>query len=144
MIEQLFQAARAPFITVRDGRLHLNGAAHEQLTVQIHDVRPVRKLFVDRRLECYSLDCRTGKAGRFCELCPERRPCSRRLQLRLVCRDAEEPTPAILEIPKYSFAAFDRLLEEVGGIEKLADVLVTVAAVRTESGWTNLDFQLLF
>jgi len=144
MIEQLLHTGRAPFIAVRDGQMHVGGGAYTELTVQIHEARAVRKLFAGRRLQCYSLDCRTGKNGRFCELCPQRRDCSRRLQLRLVYREADEDNPAILEVPRYSFRAFDRLLKEVGGVEALPGVLVVISTVRTESGWTNLDFQALF
>lgn len=144
MIEQLFHTERAPFITVRDGQLHVRNAAYTDLTVQIHEIRPVRKLFVDRRLQCWSLDCRTGSNGSFCELCQDRRSCSRRLQLRLIYQDAGQDNPAILEVPKYSFHAFDRFLEKVGGIDKLTGVMAVISAVRCSNGWTNLEFNMLF
>jgi hypothetical protein len=144
MIEQLLHAGRAPFITVRDGRLHVDGTAYTDLTVQIHEVRPVRKLFVERKLKCVSENCRTGKNGRFCELCPDRRACSRRLQLRLLYRDEDRDSPAILEVPSYSFRTFDRLLEKTGGLDRLQETLVVVSAVRAENGWTNLQFDVLF
>lgn len=144
MIEQLLDTGRAPFITVRDGQMHVGGRACTELTVQIHEARAVRKLFAGRRLQCYSLDCRTGKNGRFCELCPQRRDCSRRLQLRLVYREEEEDRPAILEVSKFSFRAFDRLLQQIGDVDRLPEALVVISTVRTESGWTNLDFRVLF
>ncbi len=144
MIEKLFNQKRAPFITVRDGQLHIGGSTFTELTVQIQSVQPVHKLFKERRLKCWSLDCTTGKDGHFCEFCSERSACSRRLQLRLLYRIEQQNHPAILEVPKYSFRAFDRMLEKVGGVEKLPEVLVQITTVRAESGWTNLDFQALF
>lgn len=144
MIEKLFKQNRAPFITVRDGQLHVGDNAFTELTVQIQSAQPVRKLFAQHRLKCYSLDCTTGKDGQFCELCSERNACSRRLQLRLVYRIEEQDNPAILEVPRFSFRAFDRMLEHIGGIDKLPDTLVKITTVRTESGWTNLDFEALF
>jgi len=144
MIEQLFQTSRAPFIVVRDGQLHVDGAAHAQLTVQIHEIAPVRKLFVQRRLECYSLDCQTGKKGQFCELCPDRRRCGQRLQLRLVWTDAGQSRPAILEVPKPGFHAFDELLRQAGSVEDLLKALVEVTASQTPDGRTELQFRLLF
>ncbi len=144
MIEKLFTQSRAPFITVRDGRLHIGESAYSELTVQIQEVSPVRKLFAARRLKCYSLDARVGKDGQFCELCGERGACSRRVQLRLNCRIGEQDQPAILEVPTFSFRAFDRLLEDIGGIEKLPDTLVEISPVRSENGWTNLQFRALF
>lgn len=144
MIEKLFSQSRAPFITVRDGRFHIGDEVYSELTVQIRDARPVRKLFAARRLKCYSLDARVGKDGQFCELCTERKACSRRLQLRLVYRIEEQDNPAILEVPTFSFRAFDRMLENIGGIDKLPDTLVQITTVRTENGWTNLGFRALF
>jgi hypothetical protein len=145
MIEQLFQRTRAPFIVVRDGQLHVDGCAYTQLTVQIHDVLPVRKLFRDRTLQCYSLDCEKGNNGRFCELCPERRGCGRRLQLRLVYRDRDENDhPAILEITPPSFPAFERCCEQLGDINEWTDLLLLIKTVRTENGWTKLRFKPLF
>ena len=134
MIEKLFSQSRAPFITVRDGKLHIGDSAFSELTVRIQEVSPVRKLFAARRLKCYSLDARTGKDGQFCELCSERSACSRRLQLRLTCRIREQDKPAILEVPTFSFRAFNRLLEDIGGIEKLPDTLVEISPVRAENG----------
>jgi hypothetical protein len=145
MIEQLFQSTRAPFIVVRDGQLHVNGCHFSQLTVQIHDVLPVRKLFRDRALKCYSLDCRKGNNGQFCELCPERRRCRRRLQLRLVYRDSDgNDHPAILEITPPCFPAFDRCCEQIGDMSRLPKILVLVKPTRKENGWTNLCFEPLF
>jgi len=144
MIEKLLQTGRAPFITVRDGQLHIGADAFAKIEVCIHEVRPVRKFFDGRRLVCYSLDCRTGKHGRFCEMCPDRQACSRRLQLRLLYNSGDREEPAILELPKHSFRAFDELLQQVGDIQRLHDVLVAVSAVQTASGWTNLEFQMIF
>ena len=144
MIEKLFEPERAPFVAVRDGRLHVGERAYDELAVQIHEVLPVRKRFVNRRLECYSLDCRQGRNGRLCELCAERRGCSRRLQLRLAYRDGEVERPAILEIPVYSFKAFDAFLAQVGAVDRLPDILTVVTPVKTRAGWTNLEFKALF
>ena len=144
MIEQLLQTGRAPFIAVRDGRLHIGADAFDKLEVFIHEIRPVRKLFDGRRLACYSLDCRTGKNGRFCEICPDRSECTRRLQLRLLYIRGERQEPAILELPKHSFRAFDELLQQVGDIRQLPEIMVAVNAVQTATGWTNLEFQKLF
>lgn len=144
MIEQLFETSRAPFVTVRDGHLHVQGRAYAQLTVQIHEILPVRKLFVQRKLQCYSLDCRTGKAGQLCELCAERRHCHRRLQLRLAYRDGDQDQPAILELPGHCFSAFDQCLEQIGDIQQLPTALVLIKPIESETGWTTLHFQLLF
>ncbi len=144
MSEKLFSQSRPPFIAVRDGKLRIGDDAFRELTVRIQEARPVRKLFAARRVKCYSLDARTGKDGQFCELCSQRGVCSRRLQLRLACRIGEQDHPAILEVPTFSFRAFDRMLEDIGGIDKLSCTLVRITAVRTENGWTNLDFRALF
>jgi len=144
MIEQLFQTPRAPFITLRDGQLHVGPQAYGEMTVRIVEVQPVRKLFTGRRLECFSLDCRTGKAGRLCELCAERRRCHQRLQLRLLYHDQDQDHPAILDLPRHSFQALDQCLAQIGGLERLPTVLLLLKPVATETGWTTLQFHLLF
>ena len=144
MIEQLSHTARAPFITVRDGCLQVGDSAYAELTVQVHEARPIRKLFIARRVQCHSADGRTGKGGIFCELCPDRDRCSQRLQLRLVYRDGEHDRPAILELSKHSFRAFDQCLEQIGDIQELPKVLVRISAIQPDNGWTTLFFEPLF
>lgn len=144
MIEQLLRTGRAPFVAVRDGQLHIEADAFDRLDVRIHEIRPVRKLFDGRRLVCYSLDCRTGSRGAFCEMCPDRRACSRRLQLRLLYTHDHREDPAILELSKHSFRAFDELLRQIGDMRQLPDILVAISAVQTATGWTNLEFQKIF
>ncbi len=144
MIEQLFHTARAPFITVRDGCLHVGDSAYTELTVQVHEARAIRKLFIARRVKCHSPDGRTGKSGIFCELCPDRDHCSQRLQLRLVYRDGEQDRPAILELSKHSFRAFDQCLEQIGDIHQLPNVLLRISASQAQTGWTTLQFEPLF
>jgi len=144
MIEQLLKIGRAPFIAVRDGQLHIGSDAFDRLEVHIHEIRPVRKLFEKRRLVCYSLDCRTGKNGLFCEICLNRRTCSRRIQLRVLYTHDNQQNPAILELSKHSFRAFDELLGQIDDIQQLPNIMITVRAVRTASGWTNLEFQKNF
>lgn len=144
MIEQFFETSRAPFITIRDAHLHVGARTYAELTAQVHEIRPVRKLFVGRTLQCYSLDCRTGKTGQFCELCAQRQRCSQRLQLRLVYRDGDQDEPAILELPRHSFDAFDQCLEQIGDLQRLPEVLILIKPVESETGRTTLQFQLLF
>ena len=144
MIEQLFHTARAPFITVRDGSLHVGDSAYAELIVQVHETRPIRKLFNGRKVTCHSPDCRTAKNGTFCELCADRTRCSQRLQLPLVYRHGDEDHPAILELSHHSFRAFDQCLEQIGDIRKLPTVLLRIAAVQHDNGWTTLKFEPLF
>jgi hypothetical protein len=140
MIEQLFRQARAPFIVVRNQLLHIGDREYKQLKVYIHELTPVRKLFNEGKLQCYSLDCRTAKNGRLCELCPDRHHCSRRLQLRLAYLDADQQKPAILEMHRNWFAAFDNLLESVPTIDDLPHIPLTIIPV-LHNGHTDLEFQ---
>lgn len=144
MIEQLFHTARAPFVTVHDGSLHIGDSAYTELIVQVHEARPIRKLFSGRKVRCHSPDGRTGKTGTFCELCADRDRCSQRLQLRLVYRDRNDDQPAILELSRHSFRSFDHCLEQIGDIQKLPAVLLRISAVQAQNGWTTLKFEPLF
>jgi len=140
MIEQLFRRARAPFIVVRNSHLYVDNKAYEQLKVYIHEVTPVRKLFNGGKLQCYSLDCRTAKNGQLCELCPDRHRCSRRVQLRLAYLDGNQQKPAILEMHRHWFVAFDNLLESVGSTDDLSKIQLTIRTI-LHNGHTDLEFQ---
>ncbi len=142
MIEQLFRQTRAPFVIVRNSHLHIGDQKYEPLKVYIHEVTPVRKLFNDGKLQCYSLDCRTAKNGQLCELCPNRHQCSRRVQLRLAYLDGGQQKPAILEIHRNWFAAFDKLLKSMPSIDDLPHIPLTITSV-LRNGHTILEFQRL-
>jgi hypothetical protein len=139
MIEQFFRPARPPFILVRHRRLYIGDQEYEQLNVCIHEITPVRKLFVAGKLQCYSLDCRTAKNGRLCELCSDRHRCSRRLQLRLAYGEGQHQKPAILEIHRYWFDAFDKFLKSIDLIDNLPKITVTIKPEQN-NGRTNLEF----
>lgn len=139
MIEQFFRQARPPFILVREHCLYIRDQQYEQLNVCIHEITPVRKLFDSGKIQCYSLDCKTAKNGKICELCSDRHRCSRRLQLRLAYLDGQKQRPAILEIHRNWFAAFDKLLKSVGPIENLPKISMTIKPIQN-NGRTNLEF----
>ena len=141
MIEQLFRQTRAPFVFVRNQHLHIGDQAYEQLKVYIHEVNPVRKLFKDGRLKCYSLDSRTAKNGQLCELCSDRHQCSRRVQLRLAYLDGAQQKPAILEIHRNWFAAFDNLIKSIGKVDHLSSIPLTIKPLLRD-GHTDLDFHV--
>ena len=124
--------------------MHIGDQSVPELDVQISEVQPVRKLFVGRSLQCYSLDCRTGKNSQLCEVCSNRLRCRQRLQLRLVYNDGERDQPAILELASHSFSAFDQCLEEIGSLEVLPQAIITIKPVLNEDGWTTFHFQLRF
>lgn len=140
MIEELFRQTRAPFIVVRNSHMHIGDQVYEQLKVCIHEVTPVRKLFNDGKLQCYSLDCHTAKNGKICELCSDRHRCSRRVQLRLAYLDGDQQKPAILEIHRNWFAAFDNLIKSIGAIDDLPNIPLTIKPV-LRNGHTDLEFQ---
>jgi len=140
MIEQFFRQARPPFILVRDCHLYIDDQQYEQLNVTIHEITPIRKLFVNRKIQCYSLDCRTARNGQLCELCNNRHRCSRRLQLRLAYMQGQKQMPAILEIHRNWFPAFDLLIKSVGPIENLPKITLTIKPVKN-NGRINLEFQ---
>ena len=142
-VDSLFARHRAPFITIRDGHFHVGPKAFTQLVVLLSEVKPVRKFFDHRILKCYSLDCRTGKDGRLCELCSDRRACSRRLQLRLAYTDHGQRHPAILELPQHSFHAFDALLRQVGDMDHLLNVPIGIKPIDGPDGRSTLEFELL-
>jgi hypothetical protein len=100
----------------------------------------VRKLFGNGELLCYSLDCRKAKNGQLCELCADRHRCSRRVQLRLAYLDDGLPRPAILELHRYWFAAFDRVADKLAPDENLAELPLRIQVVSGLQGRQMLEF----
>gem|GEM_PF-1164218 len=143
-VGDLFARHRAPFIIVRDCQFHIGTESYHQLTVFIHEIRPVRKFFEKRTLKCYSLNCRTGKRGQLCELCVDRHRCSRRLQLRLAYAKDRSTRPAILEVPEHSFHAVDDLLREAGTTDDILHVPIGIKVIESAAGRPSLDFEMLF
>ncbi|MBC8426103.1 hypothetical protein H8E07_18475 [bacterium] len=144
MIRELFQDAEPVYVAVRAGTLVINDLPQDKLQVSIQDILPVRKLFRDRKLACFSTNGRTGKNGRYCALCQDRYRCRQRIRLMMLVHNLDsDPTPAVLEIAPPSFDALDELLERVPRVE-LADTLVTVAIDRTVTNATVLQFSPVF
>jgi len=140
MIAELFQTAKPLYISIQDGDFFLNDQHRDLLEVKIHDMIPVRKLFRDRQLECYSLDNTTGKAGQYCALCRNRYRCRQRLRLMLLVYNVTpDPLPAVLEISPASFDSLDALIQNVGQ-NQLPNTLVIIRIAGTVGNRLTLEF----
>jgi len=144
MIAEMFKAAEPLYVAVREGEFRVGDQYYKLLEVSIQDVLPVRKLFLESRLVCFSFDNRTGKNGTYCALCPNRFRCRRRIRLMILIHNVDsEPLPAVLEISPASFDALEQLINEVGH-EKLPNTLVLIQLSGTVGNRPTMDFKPLF
>lgn len=144
-ISQLLADAdqRPQFISLKSGQLEFSDRRCDELLVRIQQLVVVRKRFVGRQLDCYSLDLRQGSKGTYCSLCPLRRDCHKRLRLLLLVIDEEQEQPAILEINYRSFDSLDQLIERVGR-DQLPDTLVHISPAAASAGAHTIAFRELF
>lgn len=134
---------RPAFITLKAGHFLLAERRDDQLMVRILEFFVVRKRFVDRHLDCYSLDLRRGSKGTYCGFCPVRQHCQKRLRMLLLVIDDDQEQPAILEINYLSFDSLEDLVERVGR-DNLAKTLVRLSVVDGVNGRYAVDFRELF
>ncbi|OVE78459.1 hypothetical protein BVX99_00025, partial [bacterium F16] len=59
------------FVAVKGERFAFDGNEHATLRVMIQKIQPVRKLFKNGELICYSMDGRISTHGKYCLFCDD-------------------------------------------------------------------------
>ena len=138
-----FKEAKASYIAVNHDGFELDGKQYGQLECSIKQITPVRKLFKDKKIECYSNDAERGKNGAYCAVCAKRMNCRQRIRLMLLVNTgAEEQVPALLEINNNSFGELQKMLEPLKQ-EELADLLIVIGVEKQEK-YLQIQFKTLF
>ena len=138
-----FEDTKAAYISVNNAGFLVNGKIFQTIQCFIREIRPVRKLFKGRKIECYSNDAKKSKSGEFCALCPKRMQCKQRIRLMLLIQDKDqEGIPAQLEINSNSFEPLKKILEPIK-TEELPTLLVNLA-VKTQDKYLQIQFNTVF
>ncbi len=115
MIEDLFKNDAPVFVGLSGEEFTLGKTRLPNLDVSIQELKPVRKLFENKKLKCMSMDCEVGKNGRYCAICQEQFKCRRRIRIMMIVHNSRgQPSPAILEINQNSFESLKEAVEFIG------------------------------
>ena len=118
----------------------LKNVLFPHLDILITDLLPIRKLFIEKKLSCYSLDNTSGKHGQHCALCRQRFRCQPKLRLMILVYNIEKkPIPAIFEIDQRSFDSLEEVIQNIGK-KKLFDTIMTIQVVYNEKNRTAIEF----
>lgn len=140
MIQELFEKSKPAFISIRGTDLILKNVPFPHLDILITDLLPIRKLFTDKKLSCYSLDNTTGKNGQYCALCRQRFRCHQKLRLMILVHNIEKKLiPAIFEIDPRSFDSLEEVIQNIGK-QKLFDTLMTIKVVYDQKNRSIIEF----
>jgi hypothetical protein len=109
-----FHSEIPSFVSIQGDHFLIDNKKHESLHVVIQKIQPVRKLFQDGRLICYSMDGRIANSGRHCLFCENTYRCQKKLRLCML--DVTKPVfePIILDINQPSFPSLEILLGRLG------------------------------
>ncbi len=136
--------AKLQFVAVKPNRFVIDGKGYAALDVMIEDIFPVRKLFEETTLVCYSSDGKNGKSGKHCLLCRERFRCQRRMRLMLMIQNiGDEPVPALLEINPQSFEHLQALIDSLDQ-RQIASTLVKLTVGKNEKEALTVLFATMF
>jgi len=143
MITNLFEEEKPQYLSVNKNGFILDGKQYSIINAFIENIIPVRKLFVDKSIKCYSNDAKKGKEGQRCSLCIRHSRCSKRLRLMmLLAIKNEEKIPAILEINQNSFNNLEKMLENIKE-EELRQILIEIK-VKQVKGYLQVFFKSIF
>ena len=143
MITNLFEEEKPQYLSVNKNGFSLDGRQYPTINAFIESIIPVRKLFVGKKINCYSNDAKKGKDGQRCSLCKKRSRCSKRLRLMmLLLMDNKEEIPSILEINQNSFKNLEKILENIKEKE-LPKTLIDIK-VKQEKGYLQVFFKDIF
>lgn len=137
-----FDDIKPAYIAVNAEGFTVEGKAYTELQCFIRDIIPVRKLFKEKKVECYSNNAKKGKNGEYCALCKKRAKCRQRIRLMLLLHDEDEETPAILEINTNSHDNLRRSLEKIND-DELSTQLIAIS-VEKHGKYIQVQFNPLF
>lgn len=111
----VFKTAEAPFVSFNGVEFSIGKQQFETIESYIQELVPVRKLFQDKRIICWSIGGTRAKNGTYCSLCPNNFRCRQRIRIKMLISNIEqEPVPALLEINKNSFQSLQKAVEMIG------------------------------
>ncbi len=135
-----FDDPKPSFISVRNETFIINGQSYQAIQCMIQKAQPVRKLFQDSKLSCYSMDAKTSHNGKtYCCFCDQKHVCQRKIRLSMIMVTSPEPIPVVLDINQPSFPGFRQLVEQIGE-EKLKNSSVDLKIIYDDQDRRLIEF----
>lgn len=128
------------FVSIKDEKFIFNSSSHDSLQCIIQKAQPVRKLFRNGKLDCYSMDAKISHSGKtYCVFCDHNHICQRKIRLSMIMINCTDPIPVILDINRPSFPGFQELVEQIGE-DKLKEIPVNLSIVCDDKDRRFIEF----
>jgi hypothetical protein len=136
----LIDEQRPLFVRICGDTFSVNGKNHSTIQVMIQKLQPIRKLFHNATLQCYSMDAKISSSkNTYCVFCDQRYRCQRKLRLSMMMIDQGEILPIILDVNEPSFQHLQRLTDDIG-IAQLSNTTVSIKIVYDNSNRKTIEF----
>ena len=114
MFTDFFEISKPKFISMRNQQFYIDGKSYGALHVNIQDLLPVKKRFVNGKLTCYAINTKISSTGKDCSLCPERFDCFMKVRIMMqLNRISTEHIPAALEVGKNDFKTLQLIINNI-------------------------------
>ncbi len=128
------------FVRVCGDRFTINGKDHSTIQVMIQNLQPIRKLFHNAKLQCYSMDAKISSSNKtYCVFCDQRYRCQRKVRLSMIMIENGEILPIILDVNENSFQNLQRLVDDIGTTQ-LQDTTVSMKIVYDKNDRKTIEF----
>jgi hypothetical protein len=124
------------FVSVNAEQFVIDQLRHDSLRVYIAKIQPIRKFFHDGKLNCYSMDSKVSRSGKYCAFCEDAWRCQQKLRLSMLLLDALDPI--VLDINRPSFGNLQDLADRYE--DKLDSVPVTLRITYDEDDRRVIEF----
>jgi len=128
------------YATVAKDQFKIDQKTHNAIQVMIQKIQPVRKLFKDGKLICYSMDGKLSMSKRkYCIFCKDARNCHRKLRLSMIHIHNQNMTPLVFDLNQPSFQNLQDLLAQLDE-ESLKTTPITMKIVYDENDKRTIEF----
>jgi len=136
----LFSDPQPSFVSVHAEQFTIDAKSYSQLCCLIQKAQPIRKLFQNNKLVCYSMDGKIGhKREIYCVFCDDNFHCQRKIRLSMILLDNANHRPVVLDINQKSFDAFEKLVNSIGE-EQLKSSPVSLRVIYDENDQRVIEF----
>ena len=138
-MSSLFHNSQISYASIQGDYFKVDGELYTVLKGGIQEFTPIRKLFEDGKLSCYSADNLQGKTGIYCSFCKKRFKCQQKVRLNMVLCAGSQQRCVVLDINSPSFPGLRELIDKVGE-EQLSQCRVAMKIVYNEEDRKLLEF----
>lgn len=128
------------YAAIHKDQFKIDDRIHNAIQVMIQKIQPVRKLFKDGKLICYSMDGKLSMNKRkYCIFCKDARHCHRKLRLSLIHIHNQDMTPLVFDLNQPSFQNLQELLAQIDE-ESLKTTPITMKIVYDQNDKRTIEF----